>query len=961
MNIHQKHLLDILKEVDAFCREHGITYYCAGGTVIGAARHHGFIPWDDDIDIYMTRENFFKFDEALKRYGPSDRKLEYYEGNHERQAAVARYHKEDDTMFCHFNLLGYSSAGTSIDVFILDPLPDSHDARVDYFAGLFAYSDLISPCHVYSHRLPTSKFDVYDKYKKIADTEGRERAVELISEELFHYTPEECSCYCLRWGSVLLIYPVEVIGEPTYLPFEDMMIPVPHDWYRYLAIHYGMDWADLPYEETQGEHINIVRYDMGYDYFYKKRDELFEQDYLLDLHFRWKDAERNFFRAAEPIETFVKETQDRICRETLNKRLLQTCEETKKNDCSENTPKTALEALFEAGNYDKITEIYRPYLDLQQSHAYMGRQMRHGTQFRWLFPHIMPLDEGEMKMLLTSMLRTGQQRTVEKIVGIYSRAGIESDAVSESAKVVDLINAGRRAYYLGEYEEACRMVAESGLAKMVPALEDLLWLADVQRGLTEEQASELAVKAAKGSSDSIRKAWGDYLWKQGKSYDAKNVYKNLMKNCRNGLFWMDIQEKVPDIDPIPTKKLTPFTETALTLKQRELLEEIASICKDHDIRYVIGQDLARRIYLTGNIGYVNANREIFMDAENAAKFMEAFKSLGRSDRKLMSWSSGDRVRDFALVYSDVNNVYCDFRRLDQWRDMGIYITIRILRSGNASKKHKRKAMIDEFFVNLIDIEGIDERNLQSASKKMVYKALRALPSGVGGIFKRRAFESSVAAERSAFEDTSGSFYYYTNIRGMKPVKHRFARSMWEDVCETEMNGVCYTMPKSMTAKYVPHETDLANVPPIDSIFIYRSSEMSWDDISPLIDDDAYMTLDWGTYARTRRMFRKLDNEVWHDWWMVLKLGEELDLNDAASEIVAAYKSAAESGRKGETADIMNQVDATVKKYTALGVPIYLEPKLKECYLDYLRQTGQEEFIKTFGSIEACSSKKNNRG
>ena len=68
MNVHQKHLLDLLKEVDAFCREHGITYYCAGGTVIGAARHRGFIPWDDDIDIYMTRENFFKFDKALKEY-----------------------------------------------------------------------------------------------------------------------------------------------------------------------------------------------------------------------------------------------------------------------------------------------------------------------------------------------------------------------------------------------------------------------------------------------------------------------------------------------------------------------------------------------------------------------------------------------------------------------------------------------------------------------------------------------------------------------------------------------------------------------------------------------------------------------------------------------------------------------------------------------------------------------------
>ena len=927
LNIHQKHLLDILKEVDAFCREHGITYYCAGGTVIGAARHRGFIPWDDDIDIYMTRENFAKFDEALKKYGPADRKLEYYEGNHERQAAVARYHKEDDTMFCHFNLLGHSSAGTSIDVFILDPIPDGHDARVDYFAGLFAYSDLISPCHVYSHRLPTSKYDVYDKYKKIADTEGREKAVEMISEELFHYTPEECSCYCLRWGSVILIYPVDVIGEPAYLPFEDMMIPVPHDWYRYLTVHYGMDWADLPYEETQGEHINIVRYDMGYDYFYEKRDEMFSQDYLLDLHFRWKDAEREFFRAAEPIEDFVKETQDRICRATLDKRLAKALE---------GSAAGSLEDLFEAGEYTKIMDIFAPYLQLQMSHAYMGRQMRHGTQFRWLFPHIVPLREAELRIMLTSMLRSDQQRTAEKIIGIYRRAGMESAAVEEAAKVIDAVNTARRAYYLGEYEEAVKAVKAAAGADKIPALRDVLWLASVQAGITDDEADRLRAEAeASGAGYAVRKAWGDFLWKQGKVYDAEKVYKDLMKTCRNGLFWLDIQSKVPDIAPIPTKKLTPFTETALTLKQRELLEEINTICRQNDIKYVAGPDLARRMHLTGNIGYVNANREVFMDAENAAKFMDAFRAAGRTDRKLMSWSSGDRVRDFALIYSDTDNVYCDFRRLDQWRDMGIFITIRILRSSNASDSYKRGALLDEFTLNLINLEQIDRRNLQSTGKKLAYARTRLMSAGRRADFGRRLFESSLAAETAAEAPGKGGFYYYTNIRGMKPAKHKFARNMWDDTCEAEMSGVSYTIPAAMTAKYVPHETDLANVPPIDSIFIYRSSEMSWDEISPLIDDKRYMELDWDKYAATRRKFRKLSDEVWHDWWMVLKLGEELDLNEAAEKTAAAYKAAVEAGNDAAAADAMAPVDTTVRKYEALGVPIDLDPVLKECYEDFL--------------------------
>lgn len=939
MNIHQQHLLDLLKEVDAFCKEYDITYYCAGGTVIGAARHRGFIPWDDDIDIYMTRENFAKFDKALKEHGPADRKLEYYEGNHERQAAVPRYHKDDDTMFCHFNLLGHSSAGTSLDVFILDPIPDNYEARVDYYAGLFAYSDLISPCHVYSHRLPLSKYDVYDKYKKIADEEGRPRAVELISEKIFRYEPSECSNYCLRWGSVILIYPIDVIGEPTYLPFEDMMIPVPHDWYRYLAIHYGMDWVDLPYEETQGEHINIVRYDMKYDYFYEKRDELYTQEQLLELHFKWKDAEREFFRAADPIEKFVLETQNKICREELNKRLSRALKET----CT-----GSLGELFESGEYSRIKDIYEPYLELQMSHAYMGRQMRHGTQFRWLFPLIMPLTEEEMGILLRSMLRTGQQRTVEKLVGIYRRGNVASTAIDEAAKIVDLINTARRSYYLGEYKDTRRLIEESGLQAEIPTLSDFLWLAAVHGEVTESQAAELAARASGGSSDAIRKAWGDLLWKCNKLDEAKEVYRTLMKTCRNGLFWLDIQSKVTDIDPIPTKRLTPFIDTDLTKKQRELLEEIADICNSNGIRYVIGPDLARRMYLTGNIGYINGNREIFMDAENALKFMDAFRSSGRHDRSLLSWRDGDTIRDFSLVYTDKSNVFCDFRRLDQWRDMGIFITIRILRSDKTPEAYKRNVMLDEFTVNLINLEQIDKRNLQSIGKKLAYARTKLMLPDHRANFGRRLFDRSIRTEMAAAG--KGGLYYYTNNRGIKPVKHKFSRAMWDNTFETEMNGVSYTIPLAMTAKYVPHEADLANVPPINSIFIYRSDEMSWKEISPLIDDAAYAALDWEKYSATRRRFRKISDKVWHAWWMVLKLGEELDVNETAAEIVDAYRKAIDVGDMVAAGEAINIVDNLEKKYAALDVPIDLEPDLRDCYEDYLKRSGQTEFFNRIKSF-----------
>ena len=58
IKILHKRILKVLELVDKTCQTHGLTYYIWAGTMIGAVRHHGFIPWDDDIDIAMPREDY---------------------------------------------------------------------------------------------------------------------------------------------------------------------------------------------------------------------------------------------------------------------------------------------------------------------------------------------------------------------------------------------------------------------------------------------------------------------------------------------------------------------------------------------------------------------------------------------------------------------------------------------------------------------------------------------------------------------------------------------------------------------------------------------------------------------------------------------------------------------------------------------------------------------------------------
>ena len=86
----QDHLYIMLKEFDSFCKENDIKYSLSGGSLLGAIRHKGFIPWDDDIDVAMPRPDFEKFIEIAPSFLPDSTFLSTYKRGKEHATLVAQ-------------------------------------------------------------------------------------------------------------------------------------------------------------------------------------------------------------------------------------------------------------------------------------------------------------------------------------------------------------------------------------------------------------------------------------------------------------------------------------------------------------------------------------------------------------------------------------------------------------------------------------------------------------------------------------------------------------------------------------------------------------------------------------------------------------------------------------------------------------------------------------------------------
>ncbi len=249
----QKKSIEIYLVFRDFCQKHNLTYWFCGGCCIGAVRHKGFVPWDDDIDIYMPRADFEKLAELWPQEMAGTKYSYCRSSEREFTRSLLASISDDSTTFIKERQKDLDiHHGVRLELFPLEGCPEGKWARRMQIAwGLLRQVYINQEPLTSGGRLPCAVSKLLlalcpgwkRRYKMARFAERR------MSRLAFGETSKVVDL-CARYEYMKINYPVADFAETAYLPFEDIEIPVPGNYDNFLTLSYG-DYMQLPPEEQR--------------------------------------------------------------------------------------------------------------------------------------------------------------------------------------------------------------------------------------------------------------------------------------------------------------------------------------------------------------------------------------------------------------------------------------------------------------------------------------------------------------------------------------------------------------------------------------------------------------------------------------------------------------------------------------------------------------------------------------
>ena len=260
----QSRILQVMKYIDQLCRQHGITYYIMGGTALGAVRHGGFIPWDDDLDIFMTPSEYEKFKKVfeaeqsplfvLQEWRTTPKYLEYAKVRMNGTTFIEEVFKDRKDMH----------QGIYVDIMILHKVPERRLVqKLVYLESKFV------TLYALSQRNWKPKTKSQEFVLKSLRFMPCKLMAKLFYRRIYRYDSRKSNFMYCYWITPAKfrngLFDASFFSEPVDIPFEDTVLLASRKIREYLEYRYG-DYMKLPSEEARKAAVHAMIFDVNKGY-----------------------------------------------------------------------------------------------------------------------------------------------------------------------------------------------------------------------------------------------------------------------------------------------------------------------------------------------------------------------------------------------------------------------------------------------------------------------------------------------------------------------------------------------------------------------------------------------------------------------------------------------------------------------------------------------------------------------
>lgn len=253
--------LEMLIEVDRICRKHGINYSLAAGTLIGAVRHGGFIPWDDDLDVILLHDDYEKFVKVCETELDTDRFfLQDYRTDPGYRWGYGKLRRKDTEYIKSGQEMLKQKTGICIDIFNFEYVPDEEKERKKFMRQMFCIRKSMYAAMGRKNERSLLLRCVYSLLYLIP-----KKLVYLVKNRICQKYNERhtghVNCMMLPLRKSPDGYPVSLFDNYIDMEFEGMNFMVASGYDMMLKMEYG-DYMTLPPESERKGVMNAVKYQL---------------------------------------------------------------------------------------------------------------------------------------------------------------------------------------------------------------------------------------------------------------------------------------------------------------------------------------------------------------------------------------------------------------------------------------------------------------------------------------------------------------------------------------------------------------------------------------------------------------------------------------------------------------------------------------------------------------------------